>query len=366
MLKRSEGNTSQVAIINLTAFWAFSEGFLGGILNALKIPFKGLFLGSISVIVITLIAGFSDKRGTILRTGMIVMILKLMLSPYTSVPAYFAVFVQTLLGELFFLNRNYTTIPAILLGTITSAFSSIQRIVVLTLVMGNAFWDTIDQFTSYIYNEFFGGKTIPAEFKFSSWLVGTYIVIHCIVGFIVGLYASRLSAKIKKEKFDAEKFAEEMNKVTDKDGVNIKERKKNKSKIFRATKIILYGFLLLVLILSYVSTDGYFDPKSVWIMLFRSVAITVLWFKIVAPVLQKIVRKKLMKKKDKYSGDIQNVLRILPFIKKLFAYARKEAALNTGLKKISSFVVIIFTVLLKYDFTSDKIEEDVNVESPRV
>ena len=359
MLKRSENNSSQIAIINLTAFWAFSEGFLGGILNALKIPFKGLFLGSISVIVITLIASFSDKKGIILRTGIIVMIIKLMLSPYTSLPAYFAVFVQTLLGELFFLNRSYTTLPAILLGIITSAFSSIQRIVVLTLVMGNAFWDTIDQFTSYIYNEFFGGKTIPSEFKFSNWLVGTYIAIHCIVGFIVGLYASRLSSKIKGEKFDAEKFADEMNKISNKGGITSNEIKKNKSKIFRATKIILYGFLLMVLILSYVLNEGYFDSKSVWIMLFRSLAITVLWFKIVAPVLQKIVRKKLMKRKDKYSGEVQNVLTILPFIKKLFVYAHREAGLNSGFKKITSFIVIIFTVLLKYDFTTDKIEQSV-------
>lgn len=352
-------SSSQTAIINLTALWAFSEGFLGGILNAVKIPFKGLLLGSIAVIIITLIAGLSDKKGIILRTGIIVMIVKVMLSPYTSVPAYFAVFVQTVLGELFFLNRNFKTIPAILLGIITSATSSIQRIIVLTLVFGNALWETIDQFTDYLYGEFFGGKA-PADFKLSNWLIGIYVGIHCVVGFFVGLYASRLSIKIKSEKTEKEKFISYVKANSVNDKKLISKSKKKKNKFLKGTKIFLYIFLLAVLILSYVLKDSYFDSKSIWLMIIRSLLITILWFKLVSPLIRNVLKKRLMKNKTKYSDEIENIFGILPFIKLMFRFSRRESSEKnlSGIKNFFNSLTIFLSILINTDFSKLSLPEN--------
>lgn len=347
---------SNTAIKNLTSLWAFSEGFLGGILNAVKIPFKGLLLGNISVSIIIFIANYTKKKGAILKAGTITTIVKVIISPYSGIPAYFAVFMQTLLGELFFFHRKFMTLSGILLGIITSVLSSVQRIVILTLLFGNAFWETVDQFASYIYNEITGSKTLPSDFKFSSWLIGVYIFIHAVVGFIVGLYVSRLVKKIKNDDNKQQAILEEFrNHMLLKEDEKVQVNSKKKSKLWKASRISLYAFLLVVLILSYVLTDAdgkaYFDSKSVWIMLLRSVVIIILWFKVIGPFLSSMLRKRLIKNQSKYSEEIHYTLGALPFIKQLFIFGWKNAEGN-GFKKVSGFVTIAIPAILEVDLTS--------------
>jgi len=345
---------SNSTIKNLTALWAFSEGFLGGILNAVKVPFKGLLLGNISVTIIILISNFSNEKGAILKAGTITTIVKATISPYSTLPAYLAVFMQTILGELFFLRRKFMTLSGILLGIITSVLSSVQRIVILTLLFGNAFWETIDGFATYIYNEFSGSKTIPPDFKLSNWLIGIYIFIHAVIGFVVGLYASRFARKIKSDVSGQHEFLKEFNhKSLAKRREILIENKKRKSKFLKISKLALYLFLLIVLILSYVlnEADGkaYFDSKSIWIMLIRSVIIMILWFKVIGPVLSELLKKRLLKRKNKYSEEIHYTLNAISDIRQVLSFAWKKAN-GKGFKKISSFVTMVITAILQVDF----------------
>jgi len=346
-------SNSTSAIKNLTALWAFSEGFLGGILNAVKIPFKGLLLGNISVSIIIFIANFTKDKGAILKAGTITTIVKAIISPYSSLPAYFAVFMQTILGEFFFLRRKIMILSGIMLGIITSVLSSFQRIVILTLLFGNAFWETIDGFAAYIYNEFFGSKTVPPDFKLSNWLIGVYIFIHAVVGFIVGLYVSRLAKKIKNDDNKKQAILEEFrNHMLLKEDEKVQVNSKKKSKLWKASRILLYAFLLVVLVLSYVLIDAdgkaYFDSKSVWIMLLRSIVIMVLWFKVIGPSLSSLLRKRLMKSQNKYSEEIHYTLGALPFIKQLFAFGWKKAE-GKGFRKVSNFVSLIIPPILSFE-----------------
>lgn len=89
-------------ITRLILLWAFSESALGGMLHALRIPLTGLFVGGSAVIFISLIAHYSDGKSSILKATLIVMIIKFVVAPYTPLPAYFAVFVEGLLGLFFF------------------------------------------------------------------------------------------------------------------------------------------------------------------------------------------------------------------------------------------------------------------------
>src|SRR4051812_17198512 len=88
-----------VAIQRLTALWAFTESGLGGIMHALRIPFTGLIVGGMSVIMISFIAQLCEHRyREILKSALIVLIIKAMVSPYTPFPAYVAVSFQALSG----------------------------------------------------------------------------------------------------------------------------------------------------------------------------------------------------------------------------------------------------------------------------
>src|SRR6202008_2387238 len=79
------------AIQRLTALWAFTESGLGGLLHALQIPFTGLVVGGMAVIIISFIAEISGNNyKQILKSALIVLIVKAMVSPYTPFPAYIA------------------------------------------------------------------------------------------------------------------------------------------------------------------------------------------------------------------------------------------------------------------------------------
>ncbi|HNJ28266.1 MAG TPA: hypothetical protein PLQ40_04880, partial [Ferruginibacter sp.] len=93
----------QAAIQRLTALWAFTESGLGGIMHALQIPFTGLVVGGMAVIIICLIADLSKHQlKQVLKSALVVLIVKAMVSPHTPFPAYIAVSFQALLGYLLF------------------------------------------------------------------------------------------------------------------------------------------------------------------------------------------------------------------------------------------------------------------------
>lgn len=337
---------------NLTSLWAFSEGFLGGIFSAAKIPFKGLLLGNISVSVIILIANFNSKKGAILKAGTITTIIKAIISPYSTLPAYIAVFTQTLLGELLFLKRKYMRMCGIVLGIVTSVISSLQRIIVLTLIFGNSFWETVDSFAAYIYNEFSGGHVIPSGFRFSNWLIGTYVFIHAVIGFVTGYYVSGYAQRIRHNEIFGKEFLSDFSKDNSflKEGDLIKT-KKLKSKYLKFSKIALFIFLLTVLILSYVLNDtqnkSFFDSKSVWLMILRSLTIMILWLKLIGPFFNSLIKSRLLKNRNKYSEEIHYTLKMLPSIKQLLLYSWKSSG-GKGFRKIPFFVSVFLPALLGY------------------
>jgi len=96
-----------IPITRLSALWALSESMLGGLLHAAHIPLRGMIISSAAVIIICLIAHFSEKNGEILKATIIVLIIKGAISPYTPFAAYLAVFMQGLLGEIFFYKKRF-------------------------------------------------------------------------------------------------------------------------------------------------------------------------------------------------------------------------------------------------------------------
>mgnify|MGYP000349605185 FL=1 len=118
----------------LIALWVLCEAMLGGIIHGLKLPVSGLFVGGAAVIIISLMAYYTPQKGSILKATIIVAIFKMMLSPQSPPPAYFAVFFQGLLAELVFFNRKFFTLSCFLLAVLSMVESAIQRILVLMII----------------------------------------------------------------------------------------------------------------------------------------------------------------------------------------------------------------------------------------
>jgi len=64
-----------------------------------------------------------------------VILIKGIISPHTPLTAYFAVFLQGVIGEILFFRKRFFKISALIMGMLTLLFSSMQKIFILTLVV---------------------------------------------------------------------------------------------------------------------------------------------------------------------------------------------------------------------------------------
>lgn len=91
MLSFGENAEDRYSVLKITALWAFSESAFGGILHALTIPLRGLFISSAAVLFISLIALFSNNSKEIPKATIIVVLIKAIVSLHSPLTAYFAV-----------------------------------------------------------------------------------------------------------------------------------------------------------------------------------------------------------------------------------------------------------------------------------
>ncbi|MBI5401812.1 MAG: hypothetical protein HY959_00280 [Ignavibacteriae bacterium] len=340
--KNNTNNSDTVA--RLTALWALSEGFLGGFLHMAKIPLTGLMLGSVAVILMSLISKFSGKNGSILKATLIVLIVKGVISPYTPLTAYLAVSLQGILGELLFLNRKFPSVSSVLLGIIVSFFSSVQKVVFLTIIFGQNLWDSIDQFAVIVFKEFFG--LINSGIAISKGLILVYSSVHVLFGLLGGIYAARLAKRADsllhsygRNLFDVKSFTEE----------SIKKTKKSKHKRwwFKPSGIFFFAVTVTVFAFSYYYPElSGVKQNSVIIMLVRGILLMLIWYKFASPLLMLGFKKIMEKKKNKYTGEIENVVGSLPLFKSVVKFCWRETSASKGIKRIHRFFSLVLFNLL--------------------
>ena len=182
-----------LAIQRLTALWAFAECGLGGMLHALQMPFTGLIVGGLAVIIITLIAKFSDNNiSSIFKSLVIVLIIKLTISPFTPFPAYIAVSFQALIGCLLYPLLKVNYISVLLLSIVSMIESAIQKLLILTLIFGQSLWKATDAFFSFVANQFHLKSIHGAD-----WLIGIYLAIYIAGGILIALFALKTIRNFK-------------------------------------------------------------------------------------------------------------------------------------------------------------------------
>lgn len=336
---------SKSAVHRITALWALSEAALGGVLHALRIPFTGLFVGSSAVIFITLIAFFARQKGAIFRATLIVMIVKGLVSPHTPVTAYFAVTFQGILGELLFRHARRFALPALLLGVFSLLQCALQKIFILTLVFGKTLWASIDMLGQYILGQLsllpVSIQSIPVSF----WLIGVYVFVHLLAGFLSGLFAGRIPAWITETEVsfsDPELF------LAEEPAENLKPRRKRRSWWKRPSGIFVFLMSVTIITLSYVIPE--FNTESalrVVIMLIRSVLVLAVWYFFAGPLLRKMYKKFLSQKQHVYANEVETVVSLLPQLRRVVYRSWKLAAGFKNVERMKKFMIILLVNVLK-------------------
>lgn len=337
---------NQSAVWRVTALWALSESTLGGLLHAFKVPFRGMFINGAAVVFISLIAFLSENRKEIFKSTLLVLLVKGVVSPHTPLTAYFAVFIQGLLGQLLFFKKNFFRISAATLGILTSLLSSLQKIVILTLVFGNTLWESIDQFAAFVIKLFFK-EDVGINFRFSYLLAGTYVAIHVLFGLMIGILAGKIPGWINNIVKDDFSFTAEPEYKLPK----IKTTKgKRKHWWNRPSGIVLFSFAVIMVVLSYLFP--FFDsnkPLEIIIMFVRAVVIMLIWYKLLAPAAIKILNKLLKKKQNIYSKQISSIVEMFPQLRYIIKYSWEISSSEKKLKRIKSFIIYSLSFLLLSD-----------------
>jgi len=333
----------QISVIKITALWAFSESAFGGILHALTIPFRGLFISAAAVLFISLIDLFSKSGKEILKSTLIVILIKALVSPHSPLTAYFAVGIQGLLGYLLFSTKKFYTFSALLLGIFTLFFSGIQKIVVLTILFGNNLWKSINIFIDQVFNDFLS-LGINSNINYGYLLVGIYVSIHLLAGVFIGIYAGRLPKKLNSflQNNPLINFDE-----TDFEYPKKDKKRKKKSWLLRPTGIIIITVLISLLIFTYLfPSSKEIASIEIIIMLVRSVALTFIWYIFLAPIIKKLFQKYLSNKKSVYAKEIDEMMNMFPQFRKIVSYCWKNSQSKTGLKRIHYFLSTSFYYML--------------------
>ncbi len=326
MEKESEKEIS--LFYKITTLWVICEAFAGGIMHSVKLPFTGMFISSLSVICIVLIAWYTSAS-YILKATLLVIVFKFSLSPHSPPTAYIAVFFQGLVGYLLFLNKKYFTAAAIILGALALVESAMQRILVLIFLYGNDFWKAVDAYV----NKITGAKHAN---QFSYWIALVYIFIHFIFGIIVGNFAANLVRTAKQWALENPQFLFDVNKLE----IEADGTQKNKGRKY------FFYFLFLVLILIYLY--AWFYPASsiltqnkVGSILLRTALILLGWYLILNPFFTYLFKKYVEKKKAEQKKEFNIIMGMIPEFKKVFIKSWELSAQSGYVKRLKLFLQIL-------------------------
>jgi hypothetical protein len=322
--------TTALLYNRIIALWVINEAILGGIIHGFRLPVSGLIVGSGSVICISLIAWFAPARGAIIKATLIVAIFKMMLSPHSPLPAYFAVFFQGMLGELLFHKRKYFRAACILFAVIAMLESGLQRILTLTIIYGNNIWKVI--------NEFFNNLTGQHELTdYSFFIIVCYVLFHTVIGCLIGVWAGTIPLRIKLMGNLRESYpVNYMN--TNGESIVVNKKK-------RRTRIFLFAVWILLIVLW---AQSEFNIGTAWLpaslplhILIRSTLVILTWVFVISPVLKMVLEKWLQKKKQESLNEVQTVLALLPQTQQLVSGAWNAAGAKKGIGRLNLTVKII-------------------------
>lgn len=323
-------------VTRLTALWALNECGLGGLMFALKIPLTGIFVGGFALILIGLIAHYSQNDyKQILRATLLVLIAKAAVSPHSPPPAYLAVAFQGFLGALLYSSIRNFTFASVLLSIIAMAESALQKLIVLTLVYGKSLWIALNKLYEGIAHDF----SLPATFSFSYVLIGLYLLLYILWGILLGLFTARLPRLISTHTEAILAFYRQ-----DKDAFPEPETQvRHRSKGRRFTG---FGLILVFIILVFLFSNRYKDYAILYVVA-RSLAAVFLLFFVLRPLLTWLIRRWLQSRDEPTRQGAAEIIGMMPSLRRFLKPSWQLATIHakrTGRLRYFILSMVIFTL----------------------
>lgn len=334
--------SDELIVERLTALWAFVELGLGGILHGIRLPFSGLFLASIAIVLITLISKYSNfNYKTIIKCTLIVISIKAIASPHTPPTAYFAVAFQASLAAFVYslFKTNFVTIAFV--SVIALLESALQKILLLTILFGNELWLAIDTFLIKITNQFsFLGAWVDET------PVITLAFVYLSLYILAGLIAASMAFMISK---DLPKAIHEIKLQT----VPLNQSELNQKKKSRSKKFVLFAALLLILSASYFLKSS--PDMRIPISILRALILIYVWFAWISPWVSKWIRSKVENYEKSKGRDIAHTMDFIPNLRSITAAAYKASRGYGFMRSWYRFILYTIAGTINFDDNNKQI-----------
>ena len=272
------------AVWGLASVWGVAEAGLGGVMHGLKLPFTGLTVGGVAATVLIVLAAHerglyhSEKRPTrntslLLKVTGTILLIKALASPHSPITAYVAVAFQGVLAAGLFRLIPSFRLAAFLFSLLAMMESATQKLLMLWLVYGHAFFEALDALTGYAKAQI---ATLPLPTLSTPTVLvlflGIYAVWGALLGWTVGRWPSRASELSPSLLTDWEQHAPSQ----------LPQAPHRK----RPTR-----YLVLALLVAVLAAAGATWNDLGWLVL-RPVAITALLFGVVGPWTRRLIERR--------------------------------------------------------------------------
>lgn len=317
----------------LIMLWGFSECALGGFLHALQVPFSGLILAGLAVVIICCLAIYSEHPGRdILYGTLVAMSVKLALSPHTPVTAYVAVAFQGGLGALLTTLPLPRKIAFPLFGALALLESGLQKVFILIILFGQDVWASVEQYFESL---------LPWSTQHGvSLVLGVVIIysaIYSIWGAMLGWWAVGLPERIQQIQ-----IVHQLKSISEFPDYKKKTRKLKKG--------IIVLFILYILVVVFALTQ--LSSKHLLVVLLRPLVVLILWYLLINPMVKWLIGKLLAKRSNMLSREISQVQQEIPALKRNVLAAYAYATDNySGIARIKYFISALIYLVCLHDTT---------------
>jgi len=171
---------------------------------------------------------------------------------------------------------------------------------------------------------------------FGIYIVGAYLVEHLAMGVLLGLVAGRIP-HVRQTYLEQNQNL--LFPLTDDNGSLRKPFKRKRR--FHGFFLVFGIFMFALLLLSYLyGGQGFLPQHKVLTLLIRSTLVLFVWYFLLAPILTRLFKKWLQRKRNRLSEEMERILDLLPQTQSIIEQSWRRSNARRGWPRFSFFIKI--------------------------
>ncbi len=184
-----------VLIGTFGALWGVVETTLGSVLHLANVPFKGIILGGIGVMILLIGRLFVPRRGATLAMGIVTAVLKMFSLGQFVINPMLAIFIEALLAEIVLsLHRAPGRRAFLLAGALAISWNFFHPFLTWGILAGQGI---VTIWTSTIEN---GSRTLGLSPNLAWLIVAILLGIHALGGLLAGWLGWQVGEQIRRRR----------------------------------------------------------------------------------------------------------------------------------------------------------------------